>query len=310
MTELVSSIITTHNRLELLKRAVDSVINQTYPNIELIIVDDHSTDGTKEWCIQLSQSFDNIKYIHVPEEQSRGGNYARNLGIKNSNGVYVAFLDDDDQWLPDKITLQVELITRKKCDFVYGNRIVEVVDSNGFSKFYPSKLNPKYEGDVSQIILTDIFTTTSLILVRKKVFDLVGLFDEELKFWQEYELSIRIAQVSPFFAVHQPLIYYRVDQSDNHRLTNKYFGWKNAVNYIRRKHARLYNNLSLYFKLKSHALVWHDASERCKASHLNLRYYFFRFLWLSFKLTNCIKERKVGIIIKKYINIKYQTNEK
>ncbi|WP_288911006.1 glycosyltransferase family 2 protein, partial [uncultured Thomasclavelia sp.] len=88
---LVSAIITTHNRLELLKRAIQSVYNQTYSNIELIVVDDASDDGTKEWAEQ--QSF---KFIYIPKEKSKGGNYARNLGIKSSHGKYVAFLDDDD----------------------------------------------------------------------------------------------------------------------------------------------------------------------------------------------------------------------
>lgn len=109
MKELVTAIITTHNRLELLKRAIESVMTQSYPNIELIIVDDHSTDGTDEYCKQLSISTHNITYINIPREQSKGGNYARNLGIKNSHGVYIAFLDDDDIWLPEKINLQVQL---------------------------------------------------------------------------------------------------------------------------------------------------------------------------------------------------------
>lgn len=301
MKELVTAIITTHNRLELLKQAVESVKNQSYPNIELIIVDDHSTDGTDEYCKQLSISTHNITYIYIPREQSKGGNYARNLGIKNSHGVYIAFLDDDDIWLPEKINLQVQLITDKNCDLVYGNRIVEVIDPNGKSKFYPSKLNPQYEGDVSQAILTDIFTTTSLILVRKSIFELIGLFDEELKYWQEYELSIRIAQLSPFYAVHQPLIHYRVNHSDNQRLTNKYYGWHKAVKYIHYKHAELYRNLPLYLKLKSHALVWHDAAERCKASDLKIRYIYFHSLWMAFKILNSVKDGSIFSIVKNRI---------
>ena len=99
---LVSAIITTHNRKDLLKRAIDSVFAQTYPNIELIVVDDASNDGTSEMCDD-----NRINYIFIPKLESHGGNYARNLGIKASKGEYCAFLDDDDYWLPTKIEKQV-----------------------------------------------------------------------------------------------------------------------------------------------------------------------------------------------------------
>lgn len=95
--KLVSAIITTHNRLSLLKRAVESALSQTYKNIEVIVVDDASTDGTPEYCNELP-----LRYIYIPKEESRGGNHARNLGILAAKGEYVAFLDDDDYWLPRK----------------------------------------------------------------------------------------------------------------------------------------------------------------------------------------------------------------
>ena len=78
--ELVSAIITTHNRVELLKRAIDSVFSQTYKTVECIVVDDASEDGTREYC----ETQKNIKYIIISKEESKGGNYARNLGVKNA----------------------------------------------------------------------------------------------------------------------------------------------------------------------------------------------------------------------------------
>lgn len=306
MKELVSAIITTHNRLDLLKKAVESVLQQTYINLELIIVDDNSSDGTEFWCQNLSESSKRkIKYVHIKESESRGGNYARNIGIKNAEGKYIAFLDDDDRWLPNKVTLQVDLIENRKCDLVYGGRFVEVVDSEGSPNYFKSKLNRTYQGDVSQKILTNIFTTTSLIMVRKQVFDKVGLFDENLKFWQEYELSIRIAQVSEFYYVDAPLIYYRVDHSDKQRLTNKYFGWKKAVCYIHDKHKNLYDKLSFNDKLASKALVWHDAYERCKSSRLKVRYSFYFSLWNLYKLYLVIYNKTLfDILSRKFFHIK------
>lgn len=85
--EKVSAIITTHNREGLLKRAIESVLNQTYKNLECIVVDDNSTDNTREVCNQFP-----VNYIYIPKEETRGGNYARNLGIKAASGDYCAFL--------------------------------------------------------------------------------------------------------------------------------------------------------------------------------------------------------------------------
>lgn len=92
--QLVSAIITTHNRAELLTRAIESALGQTYREIEVIVVDDASTDNTREVCEKYP-----IHYIHIPKAESRGGNYARNLGIRAVKGEYCAFLDDDDYWL-------------------------------------------------------------------------------------------------------------------------------------------------------------------------------------------------------------------
>ena len=124
--KLVSAIITTHNRLELLKRAIESVRTQTYSNMECIVVDDASTDGTYEYCQGQP-----VRYLYIPPEESKGGNYARNRGIEMAQGEYVAFLDDDDCWLPEKTTKQVRLLEEKRCGLVYCDLTVENVSDKG-----------------------------------------------------------------------------------------------------------------------------------------------------------------------------------
>ena len=114
----VSAIITTHNRCDLLVRAIESVLSQTYREQECIVVDDASVDDTSEVCKRYP-----VIYLQIPKEESRGGNYARNLGIKASKGKYCAFLDDDDYWLPTKIEKQVELIEKRKCEYFPLNPI-------------------------------------------------------------------------------------------------------------------------------------------------------------------------------------------
>lgn len=252
---LVSAIITTHNRLHLLKRAVQSVQNQSYANIELIVVDDSSDDGTGEWCKR--QDF---KYIYN-NLKNKGGNYVRNIGIKAANGKYIAFLDDDDYWLAEKITKQVELIEQRSCDIVFCGRFNEIVMTNGDTKLIPSLPSKLFQGNISSLILSSIVTTTSAILVKKKTLFRVGLFDENLRFWQEYDLSIRIAQKSEFYFVPEPLIKYRIDKNDKNRLTNKYEEWKISVKYIENKYKFLYNS-TLLKTLDHKLLVWHEITQR------------------------------------------------
>lgn len=246
----VSAIITTKNRKDLLLKSINSIRNQTYKNIEIIVVDDNSTDGTKDFC--LSQT--DIKYIYIPKEESHGGNYARNLGIKNSTGYYLAFLDDDDEWQPTKIEKQVALIDEKKNDYVYCALEQVIITPKGIRHKIKS-CNPIFSGDVSRKILTKIFTTTSCILVTRKLLDNIGLFDEDVKFWQEYELSLRAAQYTEFYFVDEPLTLYLVNRADKQRLTNKLFRWCGAVKYIHKKHIALYKALTIKQSLMYKKLV-------------------------------------------------------
>ena len=257
--------------MSLLKRAIDSVLEQTYPSIELIVVDDASDDGTSEVCNDKR-----IKYIFIPKSESHGGNYARNLGIKASRGEYCAFLDDDDYWLPEKIEKQVCLIEKQDCELVYCGRRKEIIKKNDidYHDLLPYSSNC---GIVQRRVLYNIVTTTSCILAKRQALIDVDMFDESLKFWQEYELTIRLAQRTPFYYVNEPLTIYRVDTRDTQRLTNKYYEWKKAVKYIHNKHADLYRQLNFIEKYEVMNLVWIDAYKRCKSSGLNA-YYFLYFI--------------------------------
>lgn len=277
--ESVSVIITTRNRLDLLKRAIDSVMAQTYQSIECIVVDDASSDGTEEYCLALP-----LKYIRISEQPHKGGaNYGRNIGIRAATGRWIAFLDDDDYWLPEKIEKQVDLILAKKCGLVYCGYRKEIVGREGTS-FRDCLPTAKWQGDLSRKILTTInCCTTSLVLAEKQLLSDIGMFDENILFWQDYELTIRAAQATPFYFVDEILCIYRVDQQDRQRVTNKYSGWNNTVRYIYGKHRALYQKLSLTEKIKRKKIWVRDAVKRCKKERLMERYYQLRgyFLLLS-----------------------------
>lgn len=276
--KLVSAIITTHNRRELLKRAIESVFAQTYKEIELIVVDDHSEDGTSSVCQDPR-----INYIFIPREESRGGNYARNLGIKAAKGEYVAFLDDDDYWLPQKIKKQVALIEEKKCDFVSCNRLLELVTEDGI-QIKETEPILKEDCDMRRKILYTICSTTSLMIFKKDTILAVGMFDEHLRFWQEYELSIRLAQLKPFYSVQEPLVVYRIDKKDPNRLTNKFYEWRESVKYVYTKHKSLYSQLSFREKLLVKHLYWSDAKLRSNAAGLTIWWYYCRINLLLLRI--------------------------
>lgn len=274
---LISAIITTHNRLELLKRAVNSVFAQTYSNIELIIVNDGSDDGTEDWCLSLGKS---IKYVKINAKDSRGGNYARNLGIKEASGEYIAFLDDDDYWIGDKIKKQLDVALKNNCGVVYGGRILEVVSKKGI-KYKKSLPLAEFKGNLKKKILLRTCTTTTTLFVKRSLLFEIGLFDEMLKFWQEYELSIRLAQKSDFLFVNDPVAYYRINADDPLRLTNKFYGWLDAVKYIRKKHSLLYQNLRLKDKAQCMGFQYREAFWRAKNSGLkkeSFRFFVYALL--------------------------------
>ena len=256
--DLVSAIITTHGRLELLKIAIKSVQEQTYPLIEIIVVDDCSEDGTKEWLENITDP--SIKYIYIPREQSRGGNHARNVGIQISTGKYIAFLDDDDVWEKTKIEKQVRLMeSNPQLGLVYCGH-TKCYENGEKLEYIPSD---KYTGNLSNKVFTMVFCTTSMILIRKSVLDDAGTFDEDLSFWQEYDLVIRICQHSEVQRVPEPLVYILHSSSDPNRLSVKIDGWLKAVEYINKKYAHELGQLSPEDMRARQLMIYNDAANRC-----------------------------------------------
>ncbi len=108
MNPTVSVIIPTYNRANLVSRAIKSVLNQTYQDFEIIVVDDCSEDNTEE----IVKSFNDSRIRYIKHKKNKGGSAARNTGIKRARGKYIAFLDDDDEWLPSKLEKQIMLFEK------------------------------------------------------------------------------------------------------------------------------------------------------------------------------------------------------
>ncbi|MCI8562097.1 MAG: glycosyltransferase family 2 protein [Lachnospiraceae bacterium] len=295
MQELVSAIITTHNRKNLLLGAVNSVLNQTYQNIECIVIDDASTDGTERFLMKWIND-EKIKYVYIRPEESKGGNYARNIGILSAKGKYLAFLDDDDEWYKTKIEKQVEAMEKNEnTGFVFCG--VEREFNLDVKKRKKDDIgNLKYkDGDLSREVLIHIISMTSTIMVRRNIIMDCGLFDEKLKFWQEYELCIRILQVTNAVCVRENLVLYRVISSDSNRLSNKIQGWEKAVEYIIDKHKKLFDKLSEDENNLRLVYIYIDGFNRARQA--KNKKYMVKYAWRAFRNP---KVRKM--VIRKYLH--------
>ncbi|MFD1862011.1 glycosyltransferase family 2 protein [Planococcus chinensis] len=209
----VSVVIPTYNRADLLMAAVKSLQEQTYGNIEIIIVDDCSTDSTARMVEQI----DDKRVVYVKHEVNKGGAEARNTGVKHASGEFIGFLDSDDRWLPDKLERQLAVIkSNQEIKVVYTG--IKVLRDNTVVK----EIFPKYKGDLlSRLIESNCIYTTSSILVNKKLFEQIGGFDSSFPSCQDWDLYLRLAQVSQFDFVKETLVLYNQHPgeriSTNHR---------------------------------------------------------------------------------------------
>jgi glycosyltransferase involved in cell wall biosynthesis len=210
----VSIIIPTRNRHEFLRRAITSVLEQTYQDFELIVVDDASNDNTS----QIVAEFKDPRIGFVRHPHRKGGSAARNTGIANAKGRYLAFLDDDDEWLPEKLARQMAVLVAGPAELgcVYtGCVMVNRASGKIFNQYRPTK-----RGDLSHELLHEnCVGSTSTMLLKRECLERVGGFDETLPSCQDYDLWIRIAQEFEFEVISEPLFkYYFQDRKISNNL--------------------------------------------------------------------------------------------
>jgi len=207
----VSVIIPTYNRAEYVFEAIQSVLDQTYSNREIIVIDDGSTDETQERLSGLQGQ------VKIRCTKNRGPAAARNHGIRFASGEYVAFLDSDDVWLPEKLGLQIPLLeARREVGLVYSDAY-RIYENTGVTEKDTefTRLKP-HSGRIFQPLFQENFIHTSTAVVRRRCLDDVGLFDESGRFsvGEDYDLWLRIATRYEIDYINKPLIKYR-DHSTN-----------------------------------------------------------------------------------------------
>lgn len=237
--ELVSCIITTYNRPDLVTNAIESVLNQSYKNIELFIIDDHSSlpyEASIEKYIHLA----NVSYIKNGQNLKPSG--SRNIGIELASGKYIAFLDDDDSWLPHKIERQVEILENNPqylaCTSSHIESESQITVDRGIREF-----------TLEHLMVENFLGPPSKMMVRKHLLDNIR-FTIEARNGEDWDFYLKILQLGTIFMIKEPLTIYNTGHFE--RLTNGFSSY--SIEQIKEKAHVTYMNKELIgdknFKLR------------------------------------------------------------
>lgn len=208
----VSVIIPTYDRRELVCEAIASVLAQSFYDFELVVIDDGSEDGTAE----AVREFAGVRYLWQPH---RGVSAARNLGVSQSSGKLLAFLDSDDLWQPRKLEQQVTFLAAHA-----GAQIcqTEEIWLRNNVRVNPHAKHRKTSGDIFARSLERCLVSPSAVMMRRELFERLGGFDEDLPACEDYDLWLRIAALMPVHLIETPLVIKRGGRAD--QLSHKFWG--------------------------------------------------------------------------------------
>ena len=220
----VSVVIPTYDRPEMLQRAVESVVQQTYDSVELLVVDDHSPTPASETLERIET--DTLRSVEcIRHDENRGGSAARTTGIEAASGAWVAFLDDDDEWKPTKLEKQVERVTSASGDVVLVYTGIRQVGEDGSTNAVKT---PAEEGNaLEQLLYGNFIGSYSAVMVRLKAIDAVGPPDDRFPSWQDWEWYLRLAQYGDFISVPEALVI----RHNNHEQMSSNFETKLNTSY-------------------------------------------------------------------------------
>lgn len=265
----VSIILTTYNGKTrgYLEEAINSVLGQTFRDYELLIIDDGSTDKTKDICLKYIEN-ERVRYIY---QKNKGLAGARNTGIKQSKGKFICFLDDDDIWKKDKLKKQLDFFKKNdKAHMVFTN--LELIDEKGNKIGYQKHF--AYGDIYNKLFKENIVDAPSSVMIRRNVFDEIGLFKEWMKSSEDYELWFRIAKDFNIYSLNEPLVKYRVHE-------NKMVANHPVMEY--------YTTAALYYALEQNqnadkALCYSNLNTQFFDKHLFLKNYkeARKYFWISF----------------------------
>ncbi|MDO4479199.1 MAG: glycosyltransferase [Lachnospiraceae bacterium] len=249
---LVSAVIVTCRRpVDILERAVRSVLAQTHPHMELLVVNDAPEEKELEASVRaMLESFHDERITYLVHEKNAGACKARNTGIHASHGSFVALLDDDDEWLPEKTTRQLTGFTSPEVGLVYS-QYYDV--ENGQKRLYVSG---RKSGDLlPDLLWKNCVGGCSMPMMRREVFDTCGYFDERFRSAQDYDMWIRIARHYQMVCVDEPLILRHVQSVC---ITGNNAAKKQGFDLFMEKYADLYvgHNDALNYRYMDRTKTW------------------------------------------------------
>ncbi len=210
----ISVIIPTYNRSEFLLKSVESVLNQSFKEFELIIIDDGSDDNTEELIKNLKD-----KRINYYYQFNRGPAVARNNGIKRSTCKYIAFLDSDDAWTEDKLKVQIKAMKENPGHIISHT---EEIWYKGKRLIKPQKIHKKRQGDIFKQSLKLCSISMSTVMIRKELIKKIGLFDPDLEVCEDYDYWLRVTAQYSVLLIDKPLTIKQGGHFDQQ--SQKYFG--------------------------------------------------------------------------------------
>lgn len=196
----ISVIIPTYNSADYISKAVDSVLNQTHQDFEIIIIDDGSTDNTQ----QVIESYNDNRIIYI-KQKNAGPAEARNNGLKRAKGEYVAFLDADDKWVPDKLQLQIEAFKlNPSVSMVYSK--LEILNKNNETDEIHSFKNYPNNLELLKYLVFNHIAIVPAVMIKKSYIDQVGFFNPELYTGEDWDFWLRLASKSNFYYIDKTLV--------------------------------------------------------------------------------------------------------
>ena len=239
MNPLVSVIIPTHNGEKFLRYALGGVLEQTYDNIEIIIINDVSIDGTEAVVLEFKKKDPRIMYFK--NEHNTGFVKSLNSGISKARGEYIARVDDDDAWIDiKKLDKQISFLEKNQNYVLVGGGVIII---NSSRKEVAGYLFPQRDEDIRNAILVDNIFAHSSVVFRKNAFLKVGGYDEKFGFFADRDLWLKLGTIGKFYNFPEHFIYYLDKEEDisNYKSRNDHIRRKLKLNIeLRRIYRRYY----------------------------------------------------------------------